>query len=114
MRKKAPGRGGRLDLCQGGPGVDPGHRGGHGHPPGEKNTGITYLSRHTGDLELDGTKGSGALGGEAPLHASRGARGSVPYQTLMVIGRWRSLGFVVYIQQQISSFCAGVSVKMST
>ena len=37
----------------------------------------------------------------------------VPDQTLMAIGRWRSLGFMVYIQQQISSFSTGVSVKMS-
>ena len=37
----------------------------------------------------------------------------VPDQTLMVSGRWRSLGFMVYIQQQISSFSTGVSVKMS-
>ena len=37
----------------------------------------------------------------------------VPYQTLMDIGRWRSLGFMVYIQQQISSFSRGVLVRMS-
>ena len=37
----------------------------------------------------------------------------VPDQTLMATGRWRSLGFMVYIQQQISSFSTGVSVKMS-
>ena len=36
----------------------------------------------------------------------------VPYQTLMDIGRWRSLKFMVYIQQQILSFSTGVSVKM--
>ena len=38
---------------------------------------------------------------------------NVPNWTLMVIGRWQSLGFVVYIQQQILSFGTGVSVKMS-
>ena len=32
---------------------------------------------------------------------------NVPDQTLMAIGRWRSLGFMVYIQQQISSFSMG-------
>ena len=37
----------------------------------------------------------------------------VPDQALMTIGSWRSLGFMVYIQQQISSFSAGVSVRMS-
>ena len=31
----------------------------------------------------------------------------------MAIVRWRSLGFMVYTQQQISSFSTGVSVKMS-
>ena len=36
-----------------------------------------------------------------------------PDWTLMAIGRWRSLGFMVYIQQQISSFSAGFSAKMS-
>ena len=37
----------------------------------------------------------------------------VPDRTLMAIGRWRSLRFMIYIQQQISSFSTGVSVKMS-
>ena len=37
----------------------------------------------------------------------------VPDRTLMAIGRWRSLGFIFYIQQQISSFGTGVSVNMS-
>ena len=34
-------------------------------------------------------------------------------RNLMAIGQWRSLGFMVYMQQQISSFSAGVSVKVS-
>ena len=38
---------------------------------------------------------------------------NVPDWTLMAIGWWRSLVFVVCIQQQISSFSAGVSVQMS-
>ena len=38
---------------------------------------------------------------------------NVPNWTLMAIGRWRSLGFMVYTQQQISPFSTGVSVKMS-
>ena len=74
--KKNPGGGGRLGLCQGGPRVDPIHRGGHAPPPGEKTMGINYPSGHIGDPVQDGTEGSGALGGESPLHASRGARGS--------------------------------------
>ena len=37
----------------------------------------------------------------------------VPDQTLMAIGRWRLLEIMVFIHQQISSFRAGVSVKMS-
>ena len=37
----------------------------------------------------------------------------VPDRTLMDIGRWRSLRFRFYVQQQISSFRDGVSVKMS-
>ena len=37
---------------------------------------------------------------------------NVPDWTLMSIGRWQSPGFMVYIQQQISSFSTGVSVKM--
>ena len=36
----------------------------------------------------------------------------VPDHTLMVIGRWRSLGFMVYIKHQISSFSASVSVRL--
>ena len=36
----------------------------------------------------------------------------VPYQTLMAIGILRSLGFMVYIQQHISSFSTRVYVKM--
>ena len=38
---------------------------------------------------------------------------NVTDQTLMAIGRWWSLGFMVYIQQQILSFSTGVSIKMS-
>ena len=38
---------------------------------------------------------------------------NVPDRTLVAIGRWRSLGFMVYIQQQIYSFNTGVSVRMS-
>ena len=38
---------------------------------------------------------------------------NVPDRTLMAIDRWRSLGFMVYIQQQILSFSTGVYVKMS-
>ena len=37
----------------------------------------------------------------------------VPDQTPTTIGWWRLLGFMVYIQHQISSFSAGVSVHMS-
>ena len=39
---------------------------------------------------------------------------NVPDWTLMAIRRWRSLGFMVYIQQQISLFGTGVSVRIST
>ena len=38
---------------------------------------------------------------------------NVSDRALMAIGRWRSLGFMVYIQQKISSFSTEVSVKMS-
>ena len=37
----------------------------------------------------------------------------VPDRNLMSIGWWRLLGFMVYIQQQISSFRTGISVHMS-
>ena len=37
----------------------------------------------------------------------------VPDRTLMSIWRWRLLGFIVYIQQQISLFIMGVLVRMS-
>ena len=47
-------------------------------------------------------------GGAMAMHLAE-----VPDGTLMAIGRWRSLGFMVYIQQQISSFSTWVSVKMS-
>ena len=36
----------------------------------------------------------------------------VPDRTLMAIGRWRLLGFMVYIQQQISLVSASILVKM--
>ena len=36
-----------------------------------------------------------------------------PDRTRMTIGRWWSLGFMVYIQRQIPSFNMGFSVKMS-
>ena len=47
-------------------------------------------------------------GGAMTMHIAE-----IPDRTLIPIGRWRSLGFMVYIQQQISSFSAGVLVKMS-
>ena len=47
-------------------------------------------------------------GGATTMHIA-----GVPYRTLMDIGWWHSLGFLVYIQQQISSFSTGVSVRMS-
>ena len=37
----------------------------------------------------------------------------VPDRTLMDIGRWRLLGFMIYIQHQMSSFSPGVLVRMS-
>ena len=37
----------------------------------------------------------------------------VPYRTLVAIGQCHSLGFMVYIQQQIYLFSTGVSVHMS-
>ena len=36
----------------------------------------------------------------------------VPDRNLMAIGRWRSLGFMVYIQHQISYVSTSVSVCM--
>ena len=47
-------------------------------------------------------------GGAMPMHLAY-----VPDRTLMAIGRWHFLEFMVYIQQQISSFSLGVLVKMS-
>ena len=47
-------------------------------------------------------------GGAMAMHIA-----DVPDRTLMAIGRWRLLRFMVYIQQQISSFSTGVSVCMS-
>ena len=47
-------------------------------------------------------------GGAMAMHISNASD-----QTLMAIERWRSLGFMVYIQQQILSFSTGVSFKMS-
>ena len=38
---------------------------------------------------------------------------NVTDRILMAVRWWRLLGFMVYIQQQISSFSAGVLVKMS-
>ena len=35
-----------------------------------------------------------------------------PDRTLVAIGKWRSLGLMVYTQQLISSFRTGVSVHM--
>ena len=47
-------------------------------------------------------------GGAMAMHLA-----DVPDRTLMAIVIWRSLGLMVYIQQQILSFSIGVSVKMS-
>ena len=54
--------------------------------------------------------------GTHSLHSGRAMAmhlAEVPDQTLVAIVRWRSLDFMVYIQQQISSFSTRVSVKMS-
>ena len=56
--KETPDEGGQLDLCQGGPGVDPGLEDGHGHPPRAKTPGSNYPSGHTGDPTPDGREGS--------------------------------------------------------
>ena len=47
-------------------------------------------------------------GGSMAMHIS-----DVSYWTLMAIGRWRFIGFMVYIQQHISSFSMGILVRMS-
>ena len=46
-------------------------------------------------------------GGAMAMHIA-----GVPFPTLVAIGRWHLLGFMIYIQQQISSFSAVVLVKM--
>ena len=47
-------------------------------------------------------------GGSMDMHIS-----GVADRTLMAIGWWDFLGFMVYIQQHISSFSAGVTLHMS-
>ena len=69
--------------------------------------------RRVGDTQLgffpeDAGAHSLCSGGDTSMHID-----GVPDQTLMAIGWWRLLGFIVYIQQQISSFSTGVSVRMS-
>ena len=69
-----------------------------------KRLGVTRLVFTPEDVRTN----SLCYGGAMAIHIT-----NVPDQTLMVIGRWRSLGFMVYIQQQISLFSTGVSVRMS-
>ena len=47
-------------------------------------------------------------GGAMAMHLA-----NFPDRTLAATGRWHLLGFVVYIQQQISSFSTGVLVRKS-
>ena len=81
---------------------------------------LEYNIRHRGGVQASGRGqnwicpedvGTRSLrsGGVMAMHIT-----GVLDRTFMAIGRWRLLGFMVYIQQQISSFNTGVSVRMST
>ena len=63
-----------MDLCQGGPGVDPGHRGKDSHPPRDESRGASHPGEYPRNLVQDGPKGLRTPGWETPLHAPRGAR----------------------------------------
>ena len=64
--------------------------------------GLSRLSFTPEDTETHSLHSGGAMA----MHVA-----GVPYRTLMDIGRCFLLGFMVYIQQQISSFSVVVSVK---
>ena len=67
-----------LNLCQGGPGVDPGHRGREINPPKEESQGAPHPGGYPLQPAQDGPKGSGFPSGKTPLHAPCRARDSGP------------------------------------
>ena len=82
MHEESPGGGGRLDLCEGSPGVDNQHISRHDSPSRAETSRANPADRHPGHTTPHRARGSGAIGGQAPIHAPRGARSgspSVPY-----------------------------------
>ena len=65
-----------MDLSQGGPGADPGHRGKDGHPPREEYLGDPHPSGHLHNPEQNGPKVIKTPEWETPFHSPCGARGS--------------------------------------
>ena len=75
-REKLQAGEGDLDLRQGGPGVDPGHRGSDSHPPIEEAQGDPHPGGSLCRPLQDGPKGLRTIGCETPLHAPCGTRSS--------------------------------------
>ena len=69
---------GRLDLCQGGPGLDPEHGVRDSHPPREEAQGDPYPGGYPNKPEKDGPKVPRPPSWENLIHAPRDARGSGP------------------------------------
>ena len=76
--EKARNRRGGLDLCQGGPGVDTGHRGRDNHPPREEYRGAYHPGGYPCHPARDGLKGPGTPSRKTLLHSPRSARGGSP------------------------------------
>ena len=77
-REKSCCRRGVLDLCQGGPGVNPGYRGRGSHSPREEARGAPHPGVYPCHPAQDRPKGPGMPSGKTQLHAPRSARGGGP------------------------------------
>ena len=91
--KACSGRGG-LDLCQGGPVADPGHRSRYIHPNREEARGTPHPGGYPCHPAQDGTKGPGIPSGKTLLHVPCSARSGGP--PLPHMGKARSLHLALY------------------
>ena len=86
QRQEADSRRGRLDMQKRGVGVADQHGGRNSCPSRAKTPGSPPTTRHPNHAASDRPEGTGALGGEALLHAPHGARSSstpLPHSALL-------------------------------
>ena len=86
------GGGGRLDLCEGSPGMGDRNISQYDSPPVAKTSITESTSRHPGHAITHWPEGAGAISSNAPLHApncTRGGSTPLPDPARLVTGKGR-------------------------